>query len=161
MRRSGRLDLARSILDMLMNSKSGPDGHDHSYPVHVSPAFSVPCTLALSWSEHIETHRCSLRTSFVPFRKVEETTLNQMHANLVIAKKAAAAVAAAKAKARKEEAKRKSKTNGVENKTRTGVAVPQATHLNPSGAEEMGEEERGGGKGDARGAGGDDQRGSA
>lgn len=78
-----------------------------------------------------------------------------MHANLVIAKKAAAAVAAAQAKARKEEAKRKSKSNSVDNK-----AVPQAKSPNPAGAEEMWEEERGGGTGDARGTGGDDQRGS-
>lgn len=42
--------------------------------------------------------------------KVEETTLKQMLANLVIAKKAAAATAAAEAKARKEKAKSKSQT---------------------------------------------------
>lgn len=38
--------------------------------------------------------------------QVEETTLKQMLANLVIAKKAAAAAAAAEAKARREKAKR-------------------------------------------------------
>ncbi|CAN0236012.1 unnamed protein product [Ectocarpus sp. 6 AP-2014] len=88
-------------------------------------------------------------------RKVEETTLNQMHANLVIAKKASAAVAAAQAKARKEEAKLQSMSNSVDNK-----AVPQAKGPNPAGAEEMWEEERVGGTGDAKGTGGDEQRGS-
>eukprot|EP00903_Cladosiphon_okamuranus_P009592 g9131.t1 len=47
-------------------------------------------------------------------RQVEETTLKQMLANLVIAKKAAAATAAAEAKARKEKAKSKSQTKNEE-----------------------------------------------
>ncbi len=51
--------------------------------------------------------------------QVEETTLKQMLANLVIAKKAAAAVAAAEAKARKE------KANGMGEVTATATAKTQ------------------------------------
>lgn len=81
---------------------------------------------------------------------MEETTLKQMLANLVIAKKAAAA----EAKARKE----KAKTQGQEKKPGPDGGRPEAKGTDAEWKEQRGAWEQGG-SGGARGTGGQDEPG--
>lgn len=86
------------------------------------------------------------RTVLSSLSQVEETTLKQMLANLMIAKKAAAAVAAAEAKARKEKTKARGKgkvTATAEtsesvtgNKVGPEGGLPEATRKNGGAAVE-------------------------
>lgn len=106
--------------------------------------------------------------------QVEETTLKQMLANLVIAKKAAAATATAEAKARKEKDKEKAKNaNANKNKNQdqdqnspwpdSGLPETERTDAKLAADDEWAEQRGEGGRegeGETRGTGGQDERGS-